>query len=47
MTFVALVGDRSVEYIAADFDPGGAVTAAPAELAGMIARHGDCAMHFG
>ncbi len=36
--FVALVGDRSVEYIAADFDPGVPVTAAPAELAGMVAR---------
>jgi tRNA threonylcarbamoyladenosine biosynthesis protein TsaB len=36
--FVALIGDRSVEYIAADFDPGVAVTPAPVELAGMIAR---------
>ncbi len=36
--FVALVGDRSVEYIAADFDPGVPVTPAAVELAGMIAR---------
>jgi tRNA threonylcarbamoyladenosine biosynthesis protein TsaB len=36
--FVALVGDRSVEYIAADFDPGVPVTSAPLELARMIAR---------
>jgi tRNA threonylcarbamoyladenosine biosynthesis protein TsaB len=36
--FVALVGSRSVEYIAADFDPGVPVTSAPVELAGMIAR---------
>jgi tRNA threonylcarbamoyladenosine biosynthesis protein TsaB len=36
--FVALVDDRSVEYIAADFDPGVPVTSAPVELAGMIAR---------
>lgn len=36
--FVATVGDRSVEYIAADFDPGLPVTPAPVELAGMIAR---------
>jgi tRNA threonylcarbamoyladenosine biosynthesis protein TsaB len=36
--FVALLGDRSVEYIAAEFDPGVPVTPAPVELAGMIAR---------
>jgi tRNA threonylcarbamoyladenosine biosynthesis protein TsaB len=36
--FVALVGDRAVEYIAADFDPGVLVTPAHVELAGMIAR---------
>jgi tRNA threonylcarbamoyladenosine biosynthesis protein TsaB len=36
--FVALVGNRSVEYIAAEFDPGVPVTPAPVELAGMIAR---------
>jgi tRNA threonylcarbamoyladenosine biosynthesis protein TsaB len=36
--FRALLGDRSVEYISADFDPGVSVTAAPMELAGMIAR---------
>ena len=36
--FVALVGDHSVEYIAADFDPGVPVTPAPVELAGTIAR---------
>jgi hypothetical protein len=35
---VALVGDRSAEYIAADFDPGVPVTRAPVELAGTIAR---------
>jgi tRNA threonylcarbamoyladenosine biosynthesis protein TsaB len=36
--FVALVGDHSVEYIAAEFDPGVPVTPAAVELAGMIAR---------
>jgi tRNA threonylcarbamoyladenosine biosynthesis protein TsaB len=36
--FVALVGDRSVEYISADFDPGVPVTSAPVELAATIAR---------
>jgi len=36
--FVALVGDRFVEYISAEFDPGVLVTSAPVELAGMIAR---------
>ena len=36
--FVALVGDRSVEYIAAGFDPGVPFTPAPVELAGTIAH---------
>jgi tRNA threonylcarbamoyladenosine biosynthesis protein TsaB len=36
--FLARVEDRTVEYISAGFDPGLPFTAAPAELAGMIAR---------
>jgi tRNA threonylcarbamoyladenosine biosynthesis protein TsaB len=36
--FLVTVGERSVEYVSADFDTGGPVTAAPRELAGMIAR---------
>jgi tRNA threonylcarbamoyladenosine biosynthesis protein TsaB len=36
--FLARVGDRTVEYISAGFDPGLPFTTAPAELAGMIAR---------
>jgi tRNA threonylcarbamoyladenosine biosynthesis protein TsaB len=36
--FQALIGSRRVEYISAGFDPGQAVTAAPHELAGMVAR---------
>jgi tRNA threonylcarbamoyladenosine biosynthesis protein TsaB len=37
-TFLGLVGGRMVEYISAGFDPGLPFTAAPPELAGMIAR---------
>lgn len=36
--FVALIGDRAVEYISAAFDPGVPFTSAPVELAAMIAR---------
>jgi len=36
--FAELVGERSVEYVSAGFDPGVASTHAPAELAGMVAR---------
>jgi len=36
--FRALIGEREVEYISAGFESGAPVTAAPAELAGMIAR---------
>jgi len=36
--FAELVGERSVEYVSAGFDPGVAFTHAPAELAGMVAR---------
>jgi tRNA threonylcarbamoyladenosine biosynthesis protein TsaB len=36
--FVSRVGDRTVEYISAGFDPGVTFTAAPVELAGIIAR---------
>jgi tRNA threonylcarbamoyladenosine biosynthesis protein TsaB len=36
--FLVRVGDRTVEYISAGFDPGMPFTSAPAELAGMIAR---------
>jgi tRNA threonylcarbamoyladenosine biosynthesis protein TsaB len=36
--FRQMVGDRSVEWITAGYDPGVPVTNAPPELAGMIAR---------
>jgi len=36
--FLSLVGERTVEYISASFDPGLPFTRAPVELAGMIAR---------
>lgn len=37
--FVALIGDRAVEYISVGFDPGVPFTSAPLELAGAIARN--------
>ncbi len=36
--FLASVGNRTVEYISAGFDPGLPFTSAPMELAGMVAR---------